>query len=175
MNLRPYNPKKDFEGVKEVIQSAQTKECWPYYYPNGWDDKRIWQEFDPVENYRHSIFLVSEENGKITGLIAGHDLNSFINNEVPHLRSRFNQGFRDAFYQRDIIIHPDFQNRVVGFRLFRAMQKHAKKKGYIRLVTRTPPRNERGINFFERLGFFEIFRNRNPERIYFVMELGERK
>lgn len=170
--IRPYTF-KDFNGIKKVIDSVIKNECWPHYYPNGWDEERIKQEFNPMYNYNDSIFLVSD-NEKITGLIAGHDLGSFIDNEIPHLRDRFDELglYRSkVFYQRDIIIHKDHQRGTLGLKLFKIIQRHALRRGYIKLVTRTPLLNLRGRKFFEKLGYQEIFEDDNPERVYFDMSL----
>ncbi|MCK5630140.1 MAG: hypothetical protein KAI26_05965 [Nanoarchaeota archaeon] len=173
MIIRSYT-ESDFEGIKQVIHSVQTEECWPFYYPNGWDNRKILSEFNPLKNCRDSIFLVSEAEGQITGLIAGHDLDSFIEQEIPHLRAQFDElGIYQtkAFYQRDIILHKIHQRGTLGLRLFRDLQKHASETGYSTLVTRTPPLNSRGITFFSKLGYQEICEDSNPERVYFMMSL----
>ena len=122
------------------------------------------------------MFLVSETDKQITGLIAGHDLNPFIETEIPHLRPRFNEfglcGSR-VFYQRDIIIYPANQRGFLGLRLFRDLRKHASETGYKKIVTRTPPLNSRGIRFFTKLGYIKLFEDSNPERVYFVMNIAE--
>ena len=102
MVIRQYT-KKDFKGLTKVIKSVQSEECWPHYYPNGWNKARIQEEFKPLNNYIDPIFLVSDLGGQITGLIAGHDLDSFIDCELPHLKNRFNDlnlFKKRSFYQR---------------------------------------------------------------------------
>ncbi len=171
MIIRPYT-EADFQGIAKVIHICQTEECWPHYYPNGWNDKKIRSEFSPLKCYKHPIFLVSEAKGEVTGLIAGHDLDLFIDFEIPHLKRRFDElGLynANAFYQRDIIIAKAHQKGTLGLRLFRAMQQHASETGHSRLVTRTPPLNSRGRTFFGKLGCKEIFEDDKPERVYFVM------
>jgi len=171
MLIRSYT-ENDFEGIVRVIHSCQTEECWPHYYPNGWDEDRIRAEFRPMKEYRNPVFLVSESDNKVTGLIAGHDSNSFVDNEIPHLKEKFAERglYSDSvFYQREIIITRDHQKGTVGLRLFRAMKQLATEKGYLRLVTRTPPLNLRGRTFFAKLGYKEIFEDDKPERVYFVM------
>jgi len=172
MLIRPYS-EGDFEGIKKVIQNIQSEECWPHYYPNGWDEERIRQEFNPVLNYKHPLFLVSEENHEITGLIAGHDLESFVDNEISHLKNKFHEFdlLSETFYQRDIIVDKKHQRGTLGLRLFRELQKHASESGYSKLVTRTPPLNVRGRTFFNKIGYEEIFEDDNPSRIYFAMKL----
>lgn len=169
--IRPYTF-KDFAGIKEVIDSVIKGECWPHYYPDGWNEERIKQEFNPIYNYNDSIFLVSN-NEKITGLIAGHDLDSFIDNEIPHLKEKFKnlELYNDkVFYQRDIIIHNTYQRGILGLELFKLMQRHALRRNYTGLVTRTPLLNIRGRKFFEKIGYIEIFEDNNPERVYFYMK-----
>jgi GNAT superfamily N-acetyltransferase len=167
--IRQYS-EKDFDGIVKLIQSIQDTDCWPLVYPNGWDIKKIKEEFEPMDNYQDSLFLVSESDGALTGLIAGHDLASFIRDEIPHLKNKFEEQDLvnpNVFYKRDIMIHPEYQRGFVGFRLVKELQNHASNRNYTRLVTRTPPLNLRGINFFEKLGYVPIFTDNNPERIYF--------
>jgi len=45
--IRPYTF-EDFSGIKDVIDSVIKNECWPHYYPDGWDEERIKQEFNPL-------------------------------------------------------------------------------------------------------------------------------
>ena len=176
MTIRPYT-KEDLKEIVRVINSILTEECWPHYYPNKWDEERVRSEFRPMNGYKDPMFLVSEADGQITGLIAGHDLDSFIETEIPHLRPRINEfglcGSR-AFYQRDIIIDPANQRGFLGLRLFLDLRKHASETGYKKLVTRTPPLNSRGIRFFTKLGYVKLFEDANPERVYFVMDMAGR-
>ena len=173
MIIRPYS-EDDFRGIVALVHSIQDTESWPIVYPGGWDKERIKQEFDPMKEYKDSLFLVSESQGIITGLIAGHDLEPFISNEMLHLTNKFKElGLTNSkfFYQRDIMIHKDFQRGFLGFRLFNELKKHAIEKGYNKLVTRAPPLNKRGIDFFVRVGYTEIFKDDNPKRVYFNMNL----
>ena len=110
MIIRPYT-EADFEGIKRVIHSIQTEECWPHYYPKGENSTKIRNEFEPMRSYKDSIFLVSEAKGQITGLIAGHDLDSFIEHEIPHLKTQLDeQGLykSNTFFQQNIIIHKSY-------------------------------------------------------------------
>lgn len=169
--IRPYT-EKDFEGIKKVIQSAQTEKCWAlHYFPEGWDDERIRKEFDPMKDYKDPLFLVSEEDSTITGLIAGHDLESFVDNEISYLRSAFREELENSkiYYQRDLIVHKDWQRGFLGFKLFKKLVEHAENFGYELLFTRTPTLNLRGVRFFEGMGYKEIFRANG--RIYFVRGL----
>jgi len=103
-------------------------------------------------------------------------LDSFIDNEIPHLRDKFDELglYRSkVFYQRDIIIHKAHQRGVLGLKLFRNMQRHAIRRNYTKLVTRTPLLNFRGRKFFEKIGYKEIFEDNNPEGVYFEMGLGQ--
>lgn len=173
MKIRPYS-EKDFDGIVQLVQNLQKTDCWPIVYPEGWNEKRIKEEFEPMHHYRDSLFLVSESEEGITGLIAGHSLKFFISEEVPHLEDKFrefNSTCNTVFYQRDIMIHPAHQRGLTGFRLFKALMHHAVSSVYSQIVTRTPPQNLRGINFFERLGYVPIFSDNNPERIYFNNDL----
>ena len=171
MEIRAYEP-EDFEGIAKVIASTQVINCWPKVFPNGWSRERIEEEFAPVINrdYANSVFLVAEQNGELVGLIAGHDLVHFIENEIPHLKEQLAQ-LLPSYYQRDIIITPEAQRGTLGLRLFKALKERAKKLGYSRLITRTPLQNKRGKRFFERLGYVEILQDNNPERIYFSKEI----
>jgi len=171
MTVREYR-ESDFPEIVRVIQATDETDCWPQIFPEGWSEERIREEFDPMKNYRGSCFLVSEVNGKLIGLIAGHDLASFVEVEIPHLKQRFQDlGLFGAYYQRDLIIHPDWQRGLVGIKLFRALKKQAKQKGYDKLTTRTPPLNSRGIKFFLGVGYQELFRDNSPERVYFGQDL----
>ena len=161
---------EDFSGIVRVIQNAKITDCWPEVYPEGWNEERIKEEFAPLKSYEDSVFLVSEEQGRVTGLIAGHSLEPFLKFEIPHLKDAMPR-FLPAFYQRDIIIEPKSQKGSVGIRLFRELAEKAKEAGYKRLVTRTPPQNTRGVRFFKKLGYREILRDNNPERIYFEMKI----
>src|SRR3989338_2169111 len=130
MLIRPYT-EADFEGIKTVIQSIQTTECWPHYYPSGWDEKRIREEFNPIGRYKNPLFLVAD-NAKIVGLVAGHDLMPFIENETSHLEQAFrehNLFRRNVYYQRDIIVHSDHQRSPVGIKLFNELKRHATRTG----------------------------------------------
>lgn len=170
MSIRPYED-TDFKGIVDVVQAIQITDCWPKVYPEGWDENRIKFEFEPIKDYHNPLFLVSEQGKRITGLIAGHSLGDFIIKEVKHLSDEFfNRQIKlkeIPFYQRDILVHPDFQNGFVGLRLFKAMEKFAKEKEYNTLITRTPPENEKGIEFFKKIGYKEIFKDSTPSRIYF--------
>ena len=167
MKVRAYS-QEDFPEIVRVIQATDKTGCWPLVFPEGWSEERIIEEFEPMKNYKDSCFLVSEVNGEITGLIAGHDLRSFAKAEVPHLTERFQQlGLLDSYYQRDLIVHPNWQRRFGGVRLSRKLFEQAKQKGYDTLVTRTPPLNIRGIHFFRGIRYQELFEDNNPGRVYF--------
>jgi len=173
MIIRPYE-KKDFKGIVEVIHAVQKIDCWPEIYPKGWSVGRIRQEFSPIKDYWSSCFLVAEDNKKIAGLIAGHGLWMFVRKEIPHLKRKFGRytsedGF--YYYQRDLIIHPDAQRRRLGHRLVKEFMKRA--EGCNKVFTRTPPQNRRGIEFFEKIGYRRIFRDNNPERVYFMTRVKE--
>ena len=173
MEIRSYK-EKDFQEIVDVIQATQITDCWPKVYPEGWNESRINFEFDPIKDYHNPLFLVSEQEGIITGLIAGHGLGDFITYEVKHLSDEFNRQIKLGeipYYQRDLIIHPNFQRVFTGLRLFKDMKKFAKEKEYNILITRTPPENTKGIKFFKRLGYQEIFRDSNPKRIYFKIPI----
>ena len=171
--IRPYEG-SDFEGIKQVINSVAAIPPWPHYYPGGWSDAKIKQEFEPLAMHRDPLFLVSEEDGKITGLVAGHDFVSFVDNEISHLRQRFmgvNLMDVAAFYLRDIIVHATHQRSIVASKLEKQLKAHALRNGYKRVVTRTPPLNTMGVRFFSGIGYEQLFEDSNPERIYFVKEL----
>lgn len=173
MIIRPY-AEEDFEGIKEVIHSVQSSECWPHYYPKGWGSGRIKVELEPMQEYKDPAIFVSEVKGRITGFISGHDLESFIEDEIPHLKSEFaKHGFvrHDVFYQRNLIIHSEHQKGFAGWRLFVNLYEHAIDKGYDGIVVRTPPLNKKGIEFFKRLDYRELFSDDDPDRIYFGMGL----
>jgi len=104
MNIRPYVP-EDFEGIHKVIDSINPTGCWPLYFPDGWDAERVRKEFAPISGYRDPLFLVVEEDTEIIGLTVGHDLDSFFENEVPHIPSLGS----DHFYQRNVIVHRNHQ------------------------------------------------------------------
>ena len=108
MVIRPYES-KDFEGIVDVIKATQMIDCWSKVYPEGWNEERIKFEFDPIKNYHNPLFLVSEQEGKIAGLIAGHGLGDFITYETKHLSDEFNRQIKLGeipFYQRDILLPP---------------------------------------------------------------------
>lgn len=171
--IRKYD-EKDFEGIIKIIQSNQNDECWLNYYPNGWEVNKIKEEFEPLNRYNNPIFLVSEINKELTGLIAGHDLEPFIENEIPHLKDLFDEfklSGNSSFYQRDLIVHKNNQKGTSAIRLFNALREHAIKNNKANIVTRTPSLNLEGIDFFEKLGYKEIFRDKNPERIYFAKKV----
>jgi len=170
MIIREYK-ESDFPEIMRVIQATDKTDCWPKVFPYGWSEGRIREEFAPMKDYKDSCFFISEDNGRLTGLIAGHELLSFVENEVPHLRERFQEDINLDYYQRDIIVHPNFQRGWVGLKLFRKMVEYAKAREYKRVVTRTPPLNSRGIKFFFGVGYRELFRDNNPERIYFWRDL----
>ncbi len=168
MNIRKYDP-KDYPRIKKIIDSVNKIECWPFYHPDGWDAQRTAEEFLSLQEYKDSIFLVAEEDGEIVGLIAGHNLASFVRREVSHLEEAFvKQGLMNgaAYYERDILVDPKHHQKGIGKLLLEKLQAHAQERGYTKLVTRTPPLNDRGQKFFERMRFQEILRDDNPPRIY---------
>lgn len=168
MRIRAYE-EKDFPGIVEVIRETQVIDCWPKVFPNGWDEKRVREEFSPLMGYKDSLFLVAEDND-VVGLIAAHSLIPFVQLEIPHLQKKF-VNLPLSYYQRDLILAPRVQRGFLGLRLFNEMRRFAVDKGYKTLVTRTPPLNLRGMAFFDRIGYREIFRDNSPERVYFQMEL----
>ena len=48
MTIRPYT-KEDLKEIVKVINSVATEEHWPHYYPNGWDEERVRNEFRPMD------------------------------------------------------------------------------------------------------------------------------
>ena len=171
MIIRNYSD-SDFSGVVKVIRAVQVLGCWPEVFPGGWNEERIKKEFAPLKRAGDSLFLVAEASEGVVGLIAGQNLRQFIDDDVPHLIWGFeSRRLSDAYYQRDIIVSPQFQRSGIGLRLFNAMKKFALERGFESLVTRTPPQNVEGISFFKKMGYTELFRDNNPERVYFSREL----
>ena len=170
MIIRDYK-EKDFKKVVQLIQNIQETDCWPEVYPMGWSEKKVKNEFAPIAKYQSPLFLIAEENNKLVGLIAGHEFMEFAQHELPHIENKFATYGIFHYYQRDIIIHPNFQGRTTAPRLNKKLESHAKNCGYHKIITRTPPQNQKGIKFFNRLGYKESLRDTNPERIYFIKDL----
>ena len=180
MNIRPYK-ESDFDEIVRIIEAAQIIDCWPKVFPEGWSGERIRDEITPKNPkypIRNLVFNVAEINGGARGFIIGQDLASFIKNEAPQLSEEFSRRgllspeiFDSSFYQRDLIIHPDNQKGLTGLRLFQTLKKYATSNGFAKLVTRTPPQNKRGMQFFKGLGYYDLFKDNNPKRKYFVMDL----
>jgi GNAT superfamily N-acetyltransferase len=179
VNIRKY-VEADFGGIEQVIKEIISTYVWPEIYPDGWAEERIKTEIN-VEGYTDAIFLVIEEKGRITGFIVAHDLETFIDKELSHLKTEFisqklisdekEKEHKETFYQRQIIITPEFHEGKRGTKLVEEIKKHARGKGYTQLVTRTPTRNEVGATFFKSLNYKEIFSENNPSRRYFKMNL----
>jgi GNAT superfamily N-acetyltransferase len=173
MKIRDYG-EGDFDGIRKVVDRVDQTYVWPVCHPKGWDEARIREEFDPIWGYKDPLFLVAEYRSQIVGLIAGHDLVTFIEQEIPHLKDQFlarNQFNKGVYYQRDIIVTPESWGKEVAFSLFDGLRRKTVRRGYKKIVTRTFPINERGVRFFERLGFQSMFTDDNPERVYFEIDL----
>ncbi len=172
MIIRNYKS-RDFKDIKEIIDEVNKVECWPFYHPNGWNEERINEEFSPLDKYKDSIFFVVENEGKVVGLIVGHKFSPFLKSEINHLEEFFKEliSKENIYYERDILVNPKYYNKGVGSLLFEKLKIYAKDKGYKKLITRTPPLNQRGRNFFQKQGFKEILNDDKPPRVYLIKEL----
>ncbi|MFJ9031676.1 GNAT family N-acetyltransferase [Streptomyces sp. NPDC102274] len=174
--IRPYI-ESDFSGVHAAFNSLghdpSTLELWRRYFPAGWSEEGVRDELSALSVSRDPVNLVAIHEERVVGLIAGHDLKTQARLQLPHLAALFEQrpGTDGAFYQRDIVLRPDFQIRNTALALSDALLRHAKERGYTSIVTRTPPLNSTGIHFFLKQGYEEIFRDRRPDRVYFLKSL----
>ena len=48
-----------FGGVVDVIRSVEKTDCWPHYFPDGWNRARIVDELSPIKDYRDDIFCLA--------------------------------------------------------------------------------------------------------------------
>ena len=170
MKIRPYTHADQAQGV-EIMKAALAIPPWPEIYRGGWDFDRIVAEFLPLKDLQEGLFLVAEIDGVIEGGIAGVPLKLFLENDIPHLAGRF-ENVEETFYQRDIILDPTIRGGHMAYELSDEIKKFAVSEGFKYLATRTHPKNERGMKFFNHLGYRETITDDNPERIYYVMDLA---
>ncbi len=170
IKIRKYNP-ADEKRIVEIFEVGTRLEPWPQIYPGGWDYDRIVFEFLPLDRYKDALFLVGEVDGVVMGMIAGHPLKLFLENEITHMKGLF-ENVEESFYQRDIMLDPNIRHGHLAHQLFNELKRFAVSEGFQYMVTRTPPLNEPGIHFFHHLGYRDTINDDNPKRIYFVMPLG---
>jgi hypothetical protein len=106
------------------ISSRPESAPWPQVYPEGWNLDRITTEFSPLKKYDAARFLVAEIDGEIKGLIAGHPLKLFLDNEISHLKGRF-ENEEESYYQRDIILDPTVRGGHLAHALFDELKNFA--------------------------------------------------
>ncbi len=126
----------DYRAVVEVFQAA-IKAGNDYYseeqrsaWKSSTDNRDRWHR-----KIRDDHFLVAEdETGKLIGF-----------------GSICWDGYLDVLY-----VHPDFQRRRVAKKLYKALEKEAKKKAFDRLFSDA---SQWAKPFFEAMGFMEIAEN----------------
>lgn len=167
MEIREY-VLDDLDGVQELVAEVNLTTVWPKHHPGGWDKERVEAEFQ-LDQYKDPLFLVALFERRIVGLVAGHDLDSFVAIDIPHISSKFpsSMNLPTVYYQRDILCLPDFQGRGIATILMKNLENHAIRREYATLITRTVPDNSVGKNVFHRRGFSTLFEDDNPLRIYF--------
>ena len=167
--IRPYT-EQDFDGICTLINAVCQEEPWTTVFPGGWSRDRVKQEFSPQGGYKDSRFTIAEDAGSIVGLVAAHELDAFVQNEVRHLAGNFGN-LGNCYYLRDILVHPRKWGGNLGSTLVSMMEEQATLAQYGSIATRTHPANKRGIKFFTKLGYVQTFGDSNPERVYFVKSL----
>jgi GNAT superfamily N-acetyltransferase len=167
MEIRKY-VLDDLDRVQELVAAVNLTTVWPKHHPCGWNKKRVEAEFQ-LNQYEDPLLLVALFKNRIVGIVAGHDLNSFVAIDIPHISSKFpsSMNLPTAYYQRDILCHPDFQGQGIATILMEKLETHAIRREYATLITRTVPDNSVGKNVFHRKGFSTLFEDDNPPRIYF--------
>lgn len=155
----------DFSQVFDVFKSLESSPPWPEYFPNGWQNETLENEVSTIRKYGGGRMYVSIKNNTVCGFVGMHVLTDFVTNEISHLQTKLSK-VKDAYYLRNIVVHKDFQGGSHALRLCRTFQQEAMRSNYSHLVTRTPPKNNKGINFFQTVGFKQLFADDFPQRVY---------
>lgn len=102
------------------------KVCFSYPYPLSYLEKFY-------EQYPEG-FIVAEYQGKIIAYITGQ-----VKNDAGHLGS--------------LAVLPDFQKNGIGTKLINFLIKHFKEKGFEKVTAHIRIKNQKGIAFYEKMGF----------------------
>ena len=125
----------DLPEVFHIGESLFTRDYLPLLY-------RTWDEYEVTSLFSNNsdLCLVAERDGRIIGFAMG--------TTVEKAGSPWKYG-----YLVWLGIEKGYQNRGIGRKLYREMERRMLKLGARMIITDTDESNEHAISFFEKMGF----------------------
>ncbi|MBS7609099.1 GNAT family N-acetyltransferase [Candidatus Bathyarchaeota archaeon] len=125
----------DLPEVFHLGESLFTRDFLPLLY-------RTWDEYEVTSLFSNNseLCLVAERSGKIVGFAMG--------TTVEKAGSPWKYG-----YLVWLGVEKAYQNRGIGKKLYREMERRMLKLGARMIITDTDESNEPAISFFEKMGF----------------------
>ncbi len=160
--IRTYSH-SDYGCVLKVYAAVEKVSPWIKLLPFGTSERYVHSEIEKVIASPKSCFLVSLQGESITGFVQAQQFKTFVEQEVPHLAHLLQQ-YGDGTYVRNILVRPEQWKENIGKQLLVEVKRQGSAQF---LVTRTHPDNSRGIKFFEKTGFREMFKDEFAARVYF--------
>ena len=130
----------DFAGVKNIdvlTQKDYLGLAWEKMSKTDQENTLITKKSEFKQNCQTGFSFVAEMDNKIVGFIFGQET-------LP---------FPDKIYVRHIAIHPDYQAKGIGKKLYEALINKAKKTGKKEIIATINPDNPPSIKLHEQLGF----------------------
>lgn len=110
------------------------------------------EEFEKIVNDPETIAIVSQEEGKVTGLCIGT------------LRKKSGMVEMRTLYMDDLVVDRDYRGKGIASQLYREMEERGRKAGAKRLDLMVWEFNERARRFYENQGM-------RPQRYIYEKEL----
>ena len=98
------------------------------------------EEFEKIVNDPETIAIVSQEEGKVTGLCIGT------------LRKKSGMVEMRTLYMDDLVVDRDYRGKGIASQLYREMEERGRKAGAKRLDLMVWKFNERARRFYEKIG-----------------------
>jgi len=130
----------DINGVRNIDELTQRRyrgEEWDTYSEEEKEKFMKSRENEFEINCRSVFSFVAVKDGEIVGFLFAHE----------------NLPFKDEIVVRHIAVHPDFQKKGIGKKLYDALVDKAKKEGKKTISTSINPDNIPSIKLHEQVGF----------------------
>lgn len=130
----------DFAGVQNIdvlTQKDYLGQAWEKMSKTEQENTLITKKSEFKKNCQTGFSFVAEINNQIVGFIFSQETSPFT----------------DKIYVRHIAIHPDYQAKGIGKKLYKSLMGKAKKTGKKEIIATINPDNPPSIKLHEQLGF----------------------
>lgn len=132
---------EDIRRIAEIASHPEILKWCPMYRDNPDIEtrvKRLTEYFDRTPKDVNKFLLLAKLNGKIVGYSQGH---------------RFSMPYESHVGDIEVIVHPKYQRRGIGYELLKVGIKLAREKGLKRLVSHTLADDKADRRLLEKGGF----------------------